>query len=380
MAAKKHFRQPPYLALLGAISKHEGRNRGGVGLRMRNLGESFRQAGAVVEILTANPLPPANPAATDNPVKNHYLGRGGKLAIMLRLARLWRRRQPEALFAFDNRAAAIAVTLKRLRLYSGPLVSVFCSPLLPLENPEPRKLPRRRRRRLERILAYSDKIIAISRGLAEECRLLLPAASGKIKIIYNGVVEERLPAKAGENGLHPWLRNREVPCLIAAGRLFRSKDFAGLIKAFQLARREKVMKLLILGEGEERGRLEKAVADGPFAADIALPGFVDHIQTWFAAADLFVSNSRYEGFGNVIVEALAAGCPVVTTDCPYGPREILGLTGGGRLVPVADEPALAATILAVLAAPPPAVPAARLQIFTKKQAAAAYLAVAAELQ
>jgi glycosyltransferase involved in cell wall biosynthesis len=113
------------------------------------------------------------------------------------------------------------------------------------------------------------------------------------------------------------------------------------------------MHLVILGEGEERARIERLIRELGIENDVYLPGFVENPFAWMARASVFVLASAWEGFSNVLLEALACGCTVVSTDCPSGPREILADGKFGYLVPVGDDTALADAILAALSAPLP---------------------------
>jgi len=144
---------------------------------------------------------------------------------------------------------------------------------------------------------------------------------------------------------------KDSPVIIALGRLTEQKDFATLLRAFALARKEKPLKLLIFGEGQQRAKLESLACDLGIAQDVALPGFTTNPYREMGASDLFVLSSRWEGSPNALTEALALGIPVVATDCPSGPREILGAMGN-NLVPVGDPEALAQAILATLTNPP----------------------------
>jgi glycosyltransferase involved in cell wall biosynthesis len=138
---------------------------------------------------------------------------------------------------------------------------------------------------------------------------------------------------------------------------------------------------VILGEGKQRAELETLAAALGIAEDVSLPGFVDNPYAYMARAAVFVLSSAWEGFGNVLVEALACGCPVVSTDCPSGPTEILAGGAYGPLVPVGDDAALAQAILSVLQAPPdPDRLRTRAAAFSLHQAADRYLQVLLENQ
>jgi glycosyltransferase involved in cell wall biosynthesis len=170
----------------------------------------------------------------------------------------------------------------------------------------------------------------------------------KIKVIYNPVITPELFARAEEPLDHPWFRPGEPPVVLGVGRLTQAKDFPTLIRAFALVRKERPARLMILGEGEERPKLEALVRELRLEEDVALPGFVDNPYKYMKRAAVFVLSSRWEGFGIVLVEAMALGTPVVATDCPSGPAEILENGKWGRLVPPGDPEALAKAILDTL--------------------------------
>ncbi len=137
--------------------------------------------------------------------------------------------------------------------------------------------------------------------------------------------------------------------MLGVGRLALQKDFITLIEAFRRVRAERPCRLVILGEGPMRGELEGRVRALGLTAHVSLPGWAENPYAFMARAALFVLSSRHEGFGNVLVEALACGCPAVSTDCPAGPAEIL--EDPTLLAPVGDPEALAQVMLHALARP-----------------------------
>jgi glycosyltransferase involved in cell wall biosynthesis len=139
--------------------------------------------------------------------------------------------------------------------------------------------------------------------------------------------------------------------VLAVGKLKRQKDYPTLVRAFARVRAHREARLVILGEGEERARIERFVKSLGIEADVYLPGFVENPFAWMARVSVFVLASAWEGLSNVLLEALACGCTIVSTDCPSGPREILADGAFGHLVPVGDDAALAAAIAAALSAP-----------------------------
>ncbi|MGQ9625471.1 MAG: glycosyltransferase [Anaerolineae bacterium] len=193
----------------------------------------------------------------------------------------------------------------------------------------------------------ADAITAISQGIREELIRGFGLPEDKVSVIYNPVYLDGIQALGRDSPNHPWF-NGNLPVVLAAGRLHPQKGFAYLIRAFQRVSSCLPARLLILGEGPERGKLEALIAELRLEESVALLGFQRNPYSFMAKAAVFVLSSLYEGFGNVLVEAMALGVPVVATRCPSGPEEIIEDGLDGLLVPVADEERLAEAILRVL--------------------------------
>jgi len=191
-------------------------------------------------------------------------------------------------------------------------------------------------------------IIAVSGGIARELRDVLGVPEECIRVIYNPVDLDRIASLAAEPVDDPWFRPGEPPVILAAGRLIPQKDYPTLLHAFSRLQQNEQVRLLILGEGKERSRLEAMIRDLGLTADIRLPGFQANPYAYMARAAVFVLSSVSEGLATVVIEALACGRPVVSTDCPYGPAEILGNGKYGRLVPIGNPYALAYAIQSTL--------------------------------
>src|ERR1700733_1819937 len=209
------------------------------------------------------------------------------------------------------------------------------------------------RRRLVPILIRlfykrADHIVAISHGVADQLATMLGIPHDNIAVIYNPVVNDKLLQKAEEPVNHPWFLPAAPPVIVAAGRLVKQKDFQTLIRAFSLVRKTRVASLMILGEGECRPEVQNLAQQLGIADDVSLPGFVDNPYKYMKGARAFVLSSLYEGFANVIIEAMACGTPIISTNCPSGPSEILENGRWGRLVPVGDVGGLAKAIQNVL--------------------------------
>ena len=242
----------------------------------------------------------------------------------------------------------IASTLLGSRLLRKP------PPIIPtLRNPV--KFGRRRdKRRFRHLSAYATHFIGISRGVSDEFVATVGAPGSSITTIYNPVVTDDLQSKMAEMPNHPWLGDRATPVILAAGRLVEQKDYATLIKAFAQIAARRPCRLIILGEGSRRQELEELAAELKVSERVSLPGWVENPFAFMARASLFVMSSRFEGLGGVLIQALACGCPSVSTDCPAGPAEILENGRVGPLVPVGDHVKLAEAMERVLDQPPDA--------------------------
>lgn len=205
---------------------------------------------------------------------------------------------------------------------------------------------------LPRLYRRADAIIAVSAGVADNLRLLGAGKDSRIVVVPNGVALDRIDSKAAEPVDHPWLQGGAEPVLVAIGRLVPKKDYPTLLEALYLVRRSVPARLIILGDGPERGRLESLARKLGIEQHVSMPGFRGNPFAYLAQANLYVLSSISEGMPSAMIEALACGCPVVGTDCPSGPSEILDNGRYGALVPVGDTKALAAAMLEALKQPP----------------------------
>jgi glycosyltransferase involved in cell wall biosynthesis len=232
---------------------------------------------------------------------------------------------------------------------------------------------------LKRAYLMADGIIAVSNGVADDLAATTGIPRQRITTVYNPVVGLDLIAKAREPLDHPWFAPGEPPVILAAGRLHPQKDFATLIRAFARLRAERPARLVILGADSSGDSayvadLKALPARFGVAKDVDLAGFAPNPHAYMSRAAAFVLSSVHEGLGIVLIEALACGTPVVSTDCPSGPREILDHGRFGPLVPVGDDAALAAAIGSALDDPLPAeLLRSRAEMFTVERAVDRYL-------
>lgn len=201
-------------------------------------------------------------------------------------------------------------------------------------------------------LAYGRAagIVAVSEGTADDFARATGIDRRKVTVIRNPIDVDDVRMQAQERLDHPWLGG-DAPSIVAAGRLSEQKDYPTLLRALAKARKTVPLRLIVLGEGPDRAMLEALIADLGLQDAVALRGFVPNPFPWMARADLLVLSSRWEGLPGVLIQAMCLGTPVVSTDCPDGPREVLKGGAMGPLVPVGDAEALAAAILSRLAAP-----------------------------
>lgn len=260
------------------------------------------------------------------------------------LIRYLRRHRPAALLAAKDRAGRVAVIARRL---SGIRVRVG------IRFGQTLSASLRHKSRLKRWSRYlparllfpmADELITVSRGVADDMAEVTGIPRERFRCIANPTVTERILPLSRAPIDEPWLHNATAPVVVAAGRLTAQKDFPNLLRAFAAVSSSRDARLIILGEGPDRAQLEALIEDLDLTGRVKLPGFVTNPYPYMAGADLFVLSSRWEGSPNVLVEALAIGTPVVATDCPSGPREILRDGSYGALVPVGDPLALAQAI------------------------------------
>jgi len=319
---------------------------------MATIIRGVRHTGVEVDLL----LPPGCP------VDDHNLG--GEVGIFplqpsddrLALADLrayFRERNPQAVLSNRDRASALLAQMspgERPRTVLRIGTNVIEK--LRRQNPVARFLTRRR---LTEVFAAADALVGISDGGCAALRELLSGREAPpIHRIYNSIDLDEVERLAAEPVSHPWLKKKETPVILSVGRLVGAKDFPTLLKAFRRVRDRLDCRLVILGEGRQRAKLEHLVRRLDLQGQVDMPGFEQNPFATMRRADVFVLSSVFEGFGNVLTEALATGLPCVATDCRSGPREILGDGRYGRLARVSDPSDLADAILETLMHPPDA--------------------------
>lgn len=194
--------------------------------------------------------------------------------------------------------------------------------------------------------ARKGHVVAVSQSLTQPTADFLRIPASRITTILNPVIDDSGTQVGGsDKALHPWLRDRSVPTFIAMGRLEHQKGFDVLIDAFSRARKRINARLVIFGKGTLHDALQNQITCCGMSESISLAGFTPHASDQMSAAHAFVLSSRFEGFGLVLVEAMLAGTKVISTNCDFGPEELLEDGRYGKLVPVDDAQALADAML-----------------------------------
>ncbi|MCU0549922.1 MAG: glycosyltransferase [Leptolyngbya sp. Prado105] len=196
---------------------------------------------------------------------------------------------------------------------------------------------------------WADAVVPVSEGVGEDLRQI-GVRGDLIQVIHNPVVTPDLLERAQTSIEHPWFAS-EIPVLMSVGRLAHQKNYPLLLEAFAKVRQSRPVRLMILGEGEARTALEAQIERLGIEEDVLLPGFVSNPYAYLRQADLFVLSSWFEGLPTVLIEAMAVGTPVVATNCPSGPDEILAGGKYGVLVEVGNLEQLAQAIEQTLARP-----------------------------
>lgn len=289
------------------------------------------------------------------------------------LARYLRREPPRVLVSSMNHANLVALWAAGLSSRRTPVVVTVHNTLSRSTSGQGRMADVLWPRLLRTFYPWAAGVVAVSRGAADDLARTSGFPRERVEVIYNPVITPALVARACQDPDHPWLAPGEPPVILGVGRLTPQKDFPNLLRAFSQVRRHRMARLIILGEGEDRPGLEQLAAELGVADDVSLPGFRENAVAYMARSELFVLSSAWEGLPTVLIEALAAGSRVVSTDCPSGPREILQEGRLGALVPVGDPNGLATAMAAALDRRSASTPPEMLRPFTLEAAVDHYM-------
>ncbi|MGQ9488913.1 MAG: glycosyltransferase, partial [Armatimonadota bacterium] len=300
-----------------------------------HLAKGFVERGYEVHLVLARAEGPYRPQIP-KAVRVMDLHASRVLTSLPRLVRYLRDERPFAMLSALDHANVVAICAQGLaRVPTRVVATVHSTPSQVVANA--RTLPARLLPLWTRpFYRRAHAVVAVSQGVANELVHYVGIPEHTVRVIYNPIITPTLLRKAQEPLDHPWFRDGEPPLILGAGRLTKPKDFPTLIRAFAIVRQQRPARLMILGEGEERPLLESLARELGIEADVSLPGFVQNPYAYMKHSAVFVLSSRWEGLPTVLIEALAVGTPVVATNCPSGPAEILDGGRIGALVEVGD--------------------------------------------
>lgn len=344
-----------------------GATSGGAPRRALTLAREFAMRGFTVDWVVANPDAPLADQVLENVravalggvvSKWAWLRKRKPLALRAAipaLARYLARERPRVLLSAANSAHLSAFAAHRMSRSEAKLALRICTHLTG-GTAGTSRAPRLLKRSLARLFVpRADVVIAGSQSVAADLVSLTGIARERVATVYNPVVDAALAERSREALDHPWFVAGEPPVVLAAGRLVAQKDYPTLLRAFATLRLRVAARLVILGESkkpERRQRLLDLAKELGVADDVDLPGLVANPYAYMARARVFALSSAFEGLPGVLIEAMACGCPVVSTDSPGGSSEVLDGGRFGELVPVGEVDALAAALERSLASEP----------------------------
>ena len=334
--------QPPCIAILLATSGHSGVDR-----IMQHLIPEIASRGYRVDLLQVREHGPYLNTLPPN-VRRIDLGHHHTYNCLPALVRYLRRQRPVLLLSDKDRVNRTALLARWLSATGTPLI--FRLGTTVSINLASRGVFERWQQRtsIGRLYRFSQRVLVPSQGVADDLSRYTGLSPEKIRVVPSPGIPDNLFNRVQPLPDHPWFRKRGMPVILSAGELGARKDFATLLRAFAMLRARRPCRLVLIGRGKQREQLLKLADTLGISEDVDLPGFVENPYPYMAHADLFAFTSLWEGLGLVLVEALALGTPVVSTDCPSGPSEILQQGRFGQLVPVGDAKALASAMEAAL--------------------------------
>lgn len=290
------------------------------------------------------------------------------LAAMPRLVAYLRRRRPTSIVSAMNHANIVTLWAASLARYRGRVVVAEHNEL---PHPSASMWQRAFNATMRWTYPRASRVVAVSSGVKQSLIDHAGVREASIDVIFNPVIGEALAPRRRE--VPAVFSDRDGPVFVAVGRLTEQKNYPNLVRAFARVRARTHARLLILGEGPDRAGIEAMIGELGLSEDVSLLGFVPDVYDYIAAADALVLSSDWEGLPTVLIEALALGTKIVSTDCRSGPREILADGRFGALVPVGDAERLGDAMLAALDAPDPTVPDAWLEQFREAPAVTRYM-------
>ena len=349
--------------------------QGGVERMIVNLTAEFVEQGYQVDLVLAKAKGQHFEAVAPG-VRIVKLGSKHTFTSLLPLVKYLKRERPQALLVAKDRAIKVAVVARKLSGHSCRVVGrlgTTASAALEHSNWFKRWSWYAG---MSHFYPQLDQLVTVSQGVADDVLQITDMDPAQITVIRNPVVTPDIYQRAKQPVEHPWFEDDGDPIVMGAGRYTRQKDFPTLLKAIAQVRQSLPCRLMILGDGkaEQKQQLLDLAESLGISDAISFPGFVKNPYAYMCRAKLFALSSLWEGSPNVLTEAMALGVPVVATDCPSGPREILQQGRYGPLVTMGDVNGLALAIEQTLKNPLPGETIGEAVLeYTQKNSASAYL-------
>ncbi len=319
---------------------------GGAERVLLNLGRHWAAQGHKVDVHVACRVESTAPIEVDD-FEIHEGGHASTLSYLPSLVSYLKREIPDSLLSALPHGNIVASIAHRLARAPGRLV---LSEHVRLQQDVQRSWTWKRLLLpfvMSPLYARAHAVVAVSDGVARELQEVLRLPPGLCVTIPNPVITDDFERRVAEEPTGLWPETGS-PVLVGVGRLTPQKDFPTLLRAFAQLRAIRPLQLILIGEGEQREELVRLAAELGVKSDVEFLGTLSNPLPHMRKADVFVHTARYEGLGNVLIEALACGTPVVCTDCPYGPRDVVERLGNAELVPVGDVDAIAKAIATIL--------------------------------
>lgn len=321
--------------------------QGGVEVVTNKLCQGFLNQGYAVDLLMVKAKGPHVKNIPEGVNQIKFKQSSTWLCLPELIWHLWKHK-PRFILAAKHRGVALAVTAKALANSDTKIIGQIHTNTSATFANKSNSKRNTRFREMRKYYPRLDALVGVSQGVLDDIESII----GKLpfnKALPNALFDDTIYTVAEQPIDHPWLIESEIPVVMSAGRMTEQKDFATLVKAFAIATQSQPLRLMIIGEGEQKQSLEALSEQLNISDVITFIPFQTNLPAWLDKADIFACSSAWEGLGNVVAEALAVGKPIASTDCKSGPREILEDGKFGELTPVADAEALAQAILKVTA-------------------------------
>jgi len=336
----------------------------------------WEKAGADVEFVGYRDAACLSPQDFSRGLQFRHLGTARRWSTLIRLWWYLWRTQPSVVLArnhLDNMLVVQATRLPGVR--TRAVVEARNNYVAARHRKESKRLAKLHQ--VERWYPHAAALITASEGVATDLHGALKLSGLATYAVPNTILTPDVFRLAQQPLDHPWLSYGGGPVVVTVARLALQKDLPTLLRALARLREWRPVRWMLLGEGPQRAAIEREAARLGIRDCVEMPGHTRNPYQWMRAADAVALSSAWEGSPNVLIEALALGASVVSTDCPSGPREILDGGRYGRLVPVGDDARLADGIRDAITEPLAYDPAEATARYTARDAAQRYLDILA---